>query len=263
MVPAFIKEGLMPESPAADGGVELLVNEQTGWSDSQINRIFKKETLAAYIDYAGAHIYGGAKVADLKPKPFEKSMELGKHVWQTEYYGSAGLERSKNDSIEYALTTARIMGYFLVYNKVNAYNFWWIADAGKSRDRQSLLEMLDDNRDFRVQMQGWAFGQFSRFVRPGFYVVTVPEFPSPEVNFCAFSGPEGRKFVLIGVNDTEEEQVIDLSLGLDGDKGISLQRWRTSAKEKLRKIEPVTLGAHGRGKLSLTPKSITTLCGTR
>ncbi len=239
LIPTLIDQGLMSEDGKT--GLKLIVNEETAWRDHQLNALLKEPGIEPYIDIAGAHSYG----TNFPERTFDFAREKGKRVWQTEFYNK-GNEGHKSDTIGYGLLIGRIMHNFMVNNDVNTYMYWWMASP-ENKDSQSLIDMIDDNKDFAIMKQGYAVGHFARFIRPGWFRIAVDN-PFPDLGkgitspakdarlgVSAFASHEKSQMAIIVINDTDAEQSFTLKIKNAPKNLEQLSVWRTSESEGLDK----------------------------
>jgi len=168
---------------------------------------------------------------------------------------------------------ARIMHNFMINNDVNVYNYWWIADSepsGRDRDSQSLIQYYNEDDTYKIQKQGYVFGQFSRFIRPGYQRiantnpfpqlgagVTEPIDKSVTLGVSAYTNAAGNRLVVVAINDSADTETIDLTINNADGSIQDLDAWRTSATENMEPIHPVSV-TDDVAILSLPPYSITT-----
>jgi len=267
LIPTFIDKGLIPADPSEDWGVDLMVNEETAWNDHQLNAILEDPAIEPHIRIAAAHNYG----RNYATRTFDTARSLGKRVWQTEFYNK-GREGEDNDTIGYGLLIGRIMHNFFINNDVNLYNYWWMMSAS-GKDQQGLIKMTDDKTGFAVMKQGYVFGQYSRFIRPGYQRIANSN-PFPQlgagvngpidtnvtIGVSAYTNVTGDRLVVIAINDTANPESIDLTI-VDTDGSIgTMEAWRTSETENMQAVTPVAV-TDNEATLSLPPYSITTYVG--
>ncbi len=269
LIPTFIDKGLLPEDPSEEWGIDLMVNEETPWRDHQLNAILRDPAIEPHITVAAAHNYGN----NYTTRSFDKARDLGKRVWQTEFYHK-GLEGESNDTIGYGLLIARIMQNFFINNDVNLYNWWWMMSP-EGKDIQSLVDMTDDNTHFRMMKQGYVFGQFSKFIRPGYRRiantnpfpqlgegVTRPVDKTVTLGVSAFTDAAGKRLVVVAVNDTAKAETIDLTIHAGEGSISTMEVWRTSETENLEKVETIA-PTDNQVPLALPPYSISTFVGDK
>jgi hypothetical protein len=166
------------------------------------------------------------------------------------------------------------MHNMLTVNSVNAYNFWWMASP-EGKNVEALFKMTNTNTDFSVMKQGYAFGQFSKFVRPGYLRVdvdnpfpardpavalTTTELTTMQICFAAFKSPRSDRAVLVAINDSANPRTLQVNFGPAGSSPRTLDVWRTSSTENLAAAGSVTVTS-GTAVLSLPAYSVSTFTG--
>jgi glucuronoarabinoxylan endo-1,4-beta-xylanase len=235
----FIRDHLGPELRARSPETRLLAPESANWDSlaSYANAILDDEDAREQVGIIGVHDYGGTPYAYAAPA------DNGKEFWETEisYHDFTG--------IDVALQTANAIHEHLTLAQVNAFHYWWL---------------LNDNPDGalfsagQLNPQGYALGQYSKFIRPGFHrVASTPLAPSAGVVASAFFDTAGGKLVIVAVNSNAT--AVEQTFGIAGSGVTSMVAWTTSESESL---EPGTAFAVGESfAYSLGAKSITTFVG--
>ncbi|MCY2930625.1 MAG: NPCBM/NEW2 domain-containing protein [Planctomycetota bacterium] len=111
---------------------------------------------------------------------------------------------------------------------------------------------------YRTCPTTFVMGNFSRFVRPGWFRLDAPASPASGVLLSAYKDKATGEFALVVINKNDSEQ--PLSISLDGVTASAATPYRTSAKENLKKLDPVTF-VKGTVSVTLAPKSVTTFVG--
>ncbi len=233
----------------ADGvDVKVLAAEWTGWSDHWMRALLKDPDARKRFDIAGAHLYhGGFK----NIRPFPELKKAGIPLWMTEHY----YEGKTESPIHCGLINAKHVHEIFTIADGNAYVFWWLYGPKKKGRQQSLIRIDSDASEFEPKKQAYAFGNFSRFVRPGFVRLHMSK-PQPidQVYVTAFRHPKDGRFAIIINNMSKAAQ--QLTLDLAGFPQAQLVPYRTSADEDLAKLKPVRT-KEGTCTLDLPPMSIT------
>ena len=182
--------------------------------------------------------------------PFARSK--GKRVWMTEvsYF-------EKNDpGIADGLRWAKLMHDHLTVTEVNAWLYWW--GACYKTNGESLITLDLPARACDTTKRLYTFGNFSRFVRPGFVRLGAEPHPAPDVSASAYKDPDTGDFALVAIN--MGTSIRDLDLAFEGFKTGRLRPFRTSATEDLKALPRVSL-VKGRLVTRLAPQSVTTFIG--
>jgi len=143
----------------------------TSYSDPTLNNTTARNN----ITFVGGHIYG--------PTPFvyANALNHGKHVWMTEHYNNG-------TDIGTALTDARECSECM--NAQWSAYFWWYAFYSGA-----ACDLVNGSTP---QLNGYALGQFARFVRPGYVMVGTTYNPSANVYVTAYTG--GGTLVIVAIN---------------------------------------------------------------
>ena len=277
LIPKLIADGLIPDVDAGEpeGGLKLIINEETTWKDAQLNNLLNYKNIPKHIDIAAAHLYD--KTTEGFPtNTFDTARNAGKSVWQTEFYHVN--EFGDSDSIDYSTLIARYTHNALETLDVNAYNYWWMANAQVGKEAQALATVVESGGvPFQIFKQGYAFGQYSRFIRPGYFRVntanpfpaTDPEPETPltstdirdqEIAVSAYISPAGNGAVIVAINDSVDPVTLNLTLNGLPSGLSSFDLWRTSETENLSPSGSVSVTA-GSLALSLPANSVTTYVG--
>ena len=120
--------------------------------------------------------------------------------------------------------------------------------------------MTDINgSDYVVTKRLWAMGNFSKFVRPGYYMIGATNNPSSGVYVTAYKDPGSGKFAIVAINNGSSSK--SMSFTLNGFTTSSVTPWVTSASSDLAQQSPIA-SSGGAFDATLAGKSITTFVGT-
>jgi hypothetical protein len=147
-------------------------------------------------------------------------------VWQTEF-GILGnicnqfKGAPRNTGIDYGLYVAKVIHHDLTIANVNSWQ-WWLAMSPYDYSDALVyinapsgnINIADCKNDGKVSTskQLWAFGNFSRFIRPGMKRIHLDVADKPSAGFwiSAYKEVTSRRVVLVAVNTRSEEQVIKI-----------------------------------------------------
>ena len=116
----------------------------------------------------------------------------GKALWETE----VSILTGSDPSITNALYWAERIHLFLTVAQVNAYHYWWLIDVvGPGNEG-----LLDNNAS--ITKRFFVFGQFSRFIRPGYVRVNVTGNTGGAL-ISAYKDPMSGNFVIVAINNTQ------------------------------------------------------------
>lgn len=188
----------------------------------------------------------------------------GWRLWQTEY---CIMEHKRDLTMTTALKVARIIQLDLTLVGVTAWHWWLAVSIWDYKDGLLFTDWRKpgDTENIIVPKLFWAFGNFSRFVRPGMKRVFLSR--DNEVNLdgllgSAFRNPQNGEVVLVYVNMSDEPIQLFLNWrGTEGLKGIkTLVPFVTSenSKDNLRRYP----AAPATGPIKIPPRSVVTLVGS-
>ncbi len=196
------------------------------------------------------------------------------HYWQTEY---CPMEKNPDNpnggwgrdlGINTALYIARVIHYDLTICNASSWQ-WWTAlsqwdykdgliflDDGKSNGAKSnddkLHESCKYDGEYHPSKVLWAFGNYSRFIRPGMVRLGGNnEEMEKEILYSAYADNKNISIVLI--NESEESQEVELMVENLPFKFCKLNIYETSNNNNLKYIGKTE------GKIVLTPHSVTTI----
>ena len=140
---------------------------------------------AKNVSYIGGHLYGS------QPKSYTKALNLGKHVWMTEWYNNN-------------MTAAGLVSYGkqvldCMYQNFSGYVYWWMQNSDGVISPAGV-----------PNKNGYILAQFAKYVRPGYYRVDATYNPQSGVYVVAFKG--AGRFVTIAVNNSTSSKTQQFSV---------------------------------------------------
>jgi glucuronoarabinoxylan endo-1,4-beta-xylanase len=151
----------------------VMMPEALGFNFALSDPTLDDPDAAKNVSYIGGHLYGS------QPKTYTKAINLGKHVWMTEF-------NQDDDSPSGVMTIAKQV-LDCMYNSFNGYVWWWMLDWGNG-----LVTSQGGTKK-----KAWAIAQFSKWVRPGYYRVEATYNPQTDVYVVAFKGAQN---VTVAIN---------------------------------------------------------------
>jgi len=217
----FEKKGVFSALP----GFSILAPEMENFSESLLLPSLADSNTASLIGIVGAHQYefGPWNVASYAPIPFTQSIAAGKKIWVTEWSTNAFKAETPLSS---ALIFARLLQSDFTTANISAYVHWWYKDLVDSSGLP--------NKNL------WALGQFSRFVRPGYYRLEATSRIGNDLLLAAFKDAAGTGLTLVAVN----RGTADTSFSIQLDSGTlgDVSSYRTSATEDLQSLGSIPSG---------------------
>ena len=248
----FIGNHLAPAFAAAGLTTQLMAPETVGWNElsSYGQSVLGNATAATAIGVVATHSYDG------NPAVFGGAVQAGKELWETEYYDKQ--TKGEDPGIGSGLVVAATMHADLVYANVNAWHYWWIYPG--SSDNGGLWDgVYPHPRNPSKRL--YVIGNFSRFVRPGFYRVdATTSAPNPGILASAYYDAPSQKIVIVAIN--QNTSAVTQAFLFDRVTTGSWSSWVTSATESLSPgAAPDPGSAPSRLVYSLEAQSVTTLQG--
>ncbi len=202
----FVKV-LGPKLRALDPPVRLMGPETQEWNHLWTNRssdgasdplegnydyghaLFADPVAWGFVDVLATHFYGTQAA-----EPWPSDVPRTKPIWMTELAGfEFWPEGELTTSIENGLVNAGWIHDALVNGNASA----WLYRAHRAQRRGSNEGLALD--DGTLAKRYYTFGQFSRYVRPGFERVSVSGEVPAGLLLSAFRGPDDQ-FVLVAIN---------------------------------------------------------------
>lgn len=236
----------------------LLGIHMTDWQrGNSIECLFSEDSLETCVKgihnvapiVAGHSYWTNTPLAALREYRIKLNNSVKKHnvkFWQTETCimsndeeigGGAGYDYT----MKTALYVARIIHHDLVFANASAWH-WWRAVGEDYKD--GLLRKLDDagSNDERIMDSKllWAFGQYSRFIRPGAVRIAVVVENNGKRIFEGDTDPKGimcsayknkdGSYVVVAINYSNEDK--DFNIDINGENDISYKIYRTSDEKE-------------------------------
>ncbi|MGO9775584.1 MAG: malectin domain-containing carbohydrate-binding protein [Terracidiphilus sp.] len=222
---------------AQEGGTittKLMMPESDSFNLNESDPTLNDSNAVGHVSIVAGHTYGVA------PFYYTNAKNKGKDVWMTEttYTPANG---ASQPSISDAIAAAELYHQSMAVAQYNAYVYWWTP---------LLLNGNSPNLD------AYALGQYSKFVRPGYVMTGANNNPTSGVYVTSYKG--NNNYVIVAVNSNSGSSSIDFEIS--GATLTSMTPYQTSASYQL-----TQLGAVGVSNNSFTytfpGQSITTFVG--
>jgi glucuronoarabinoxylan endo-1,4-beta-xylanase len=222
---AGLSTKIMIPEPDNPGGMNLA---STAMADSNS---------APYVGIIATHMYGE------NPAPISSygfSNVTNQEWWETEISGNT-------TDISGALQEAGWIQTSLVDASMNAFHYWWLQD------------LISNNA---LDIKAFVLGNYSKFIRPGYYRMAATESPTSGVSISAFkdtnnSSPSKIVFVAINNNTSSVSQTFNLN----GLNVSSVTPWLTDSSTNLVAQSAVTV-SNNTFTYSLPAQSVVSFVGT-
>ena len=242
----FVRDHL---GPTLDPSCRIIVPEMTSWNnvDDFYAPIHNNATARGFVDIVAGHVYRG--------DPNLSHNQFGKPVWQTEW----SYDTSKEDlSINNGIVWAHNFWKLIVNAEVTASHHWWLVNMHNDGRQQALIAASPGIPGLKISKRLWTLGNYSKFVRPGWFRIAATKTPVDNVYIAAFKDTTTDEFAIVAINDKSEDQ--PLTLQFDGFKAGSVIPHRTSSTENLAELDAIS--AESSADVVLQAKTVTTIVGT-
>jgi glucuronoarabinoxylan endo-1,4-beta-xylanase len=217
--PAIGRPVVMPES----------FNFNDTYSDPTLNDAVAVNNIAV----VGGHIYGNGLFTH------QNAINKGKKVWMTEHY----IDNTQT-SMANCMTIAKEVSDCM-NAQMNAYFWWWVADYDTS------VNLVNNNGT--IYKNGYTFGQFAKWIRPGAVRVAADYNPTSGVYVTAYKHNNNLIIVALNTSTSAVNQQFSIANGSVG----SVVPHRTSSGENLAQLGTLSLSGNS-FTTSLPGQSVTT-----
>ncbi len=214
------------------------------------------------ISIIGGHLYGYGEV----PFYYTQAEDAGKDVWMTEHYLNPSGGFGAAPTITDALAAAEEVHNSMVTGQYNAYVWWWIWNDDCDGVNYGLINdgtgesgnACGTSAQPAPTYYGYAIGQFSKFIQPGYYRYNATPTPSSGVYISAYSGTDSggtTHYVIVAINATTSP--VSQPFTIDNATVTSMTPWQTTSSAGLAQQSAVTV-SDGTFTYTLPAQSITT-----
>ena len=235
----FISENLGPKFAECCSSVKIVTPDTASWPnvDSYVTKLLADSKAKDALSVVATHPYqNGSAAIDLT---YDKPRKNGKAFWETEW----SQENMKGDRPDPSMTSAidmmkHIHDHLTVAN-MNAWNWWAIyitadalksGDTAKVRENPALIQPDESMGASFMFKRGYAFGHWSKFVRPGFQRIGATDKPTGDVLIEAYR--DSSSHIALTAINTGSKTVTQNFLIKGGSFG-TLTPWVTSPDDDL------------------------------
>jgi glucuronoarabinoxylan endo-1,4-beta-xylanase len=165
------------------GSTKIMIAESAPWSIDLANESMNDVTTSNMVGILASHDYD-YKVGAVNT--------CGKPLWETEVSTFEAFDGSVSNGLYWAVQ----IHSFMTVAQANAWNFWWLLPY--TLDNESLV---DTNGVPAKRM--YALGQYSRFVRPGYYRMDASN--NGVCLISAYKDPNSGAFAVVAINNTSSD----------------------------------------------------------
>jgi len=213
------------------GSTKIIVPESQNWSDNPglYTPALNDSNTAAVVSVIANHNYVPDNVNGDTTTPAALSVS-GKALWETEVSQIGG---AFDGSIANAIYWAGRIHLFMTAAQANAWHYWWLIPLASNTDNEGLTD-TSGNPAKRM----YVLGQWSRFVRPGYYRIGANNTGSARIS--AYKNTNSSLFAIVAVNPNSG--AITQAFNLTNFTATSVTPWITSATMSLSNQTPVAVG---------------------
>jgi glucuronoarabinoxylan endo-1,4-beta-xylanase len=210
--------------------------------------LYKDATAWAQLDILGVHQYD-SQVAE----PWPSDVPATKPVWQTEMSGVKWWpEQGPSSDIKNGVAVAGWLHNALTVGNANAWCWWWWQATGATNEGLLLSTGANTKRHY-------TFGNFTRFIRPGYTRVDITGTIPANVLLSAYKGTN-RTVVVVAINkDSTSTATVPITIA-GGTASGSMTPWVTSASDNLASKTAVPVSG-GVFTATLASRTVTTFVG--
>jgi len=231
------------------GSTKIILPESQNWASrtSLFTATLNDSNAADVVSIVADHNYVPNNQVGDTATPLQLSTS-GKALWETEVAQIGG---GYDGSVTNAVYWAGRIHAFLTAAQANAWHYWWL--IAQANDNEGLT---DTNGVPAKRM--YALGQFSRFVRPGYYRIDADNGGSAQISAYKDSQSSDFAIVAINPNSTNLTQVFSFS-NFPG--ASALTPWMTTSDLSLA-AQPTVGITNASFTYTLPAMSIVTFAGT-
>jgi glucuronoarabinoxylan endo-1,4-beta-xylanase len=223
---------------AQEGGkinTKLMMPESDSYNLNESDPTLNDSNAVGHVSIVAGHNYG------VNPFYYTNAKNKGKDVWMTEvtYTPANG---AAQPSISDAIAAAELYHQSMAVAQYNAYVYWWTP------------LMLNGNSP---NLDAYALGQYSKFVRPGYVMTGANNNPTSGVYVTSYKG--NNNYVIVAINSNGGSS--NITFNISGATVTSVTPYQTSASNQLAQLGAVGV-SNDSFTYSLPGQSITTFVGT-
>lgn len=241
----FIRENMGPTFRSRFPNVQIIAPETANFPSCQsyVDTLVGDSDALKYTDIVATHPYPASGSTNLS---YHAPQDHQKHFWQTEW----SQENAKGDTPDPGMTSAIDMAKHIhdhmVTTEMNAWNWWaiYITEDGLNDDTRlnpAFIQPDSSKGPPYMFKRGYAFGNWSKFVRPGFHRIGATDHPTSQLLIEAYR--DDSHLAIIAVNTGPDK--VTQRFKLEGSSIGSLTPWVTSNDDSLASKGSIDVGSGG------------------
>lgn len=199
----FVKNNLGPTFAANKLSTLIFLPETVNYSDMVPlgSGCIGNSSCNQYLGGINWHDYNASltNTNSIAANPYPSSWPAGKKYWETEAscgpgFGPNFCQSGFNSGITDALAWAAVIDQRIAVDGANAWLYWWLINYDNTDD-QGLMAF-----NGTIAKRAYMMGQYSAFVRPGYYRIDATHLPEPNVSVSAYQNTTTNTLVVIATN---------------------------------------------------------------
>ncbi len=239
----FLGNNLLPTFAKNGVTTKIIMPEESGWKFDRATATLSDPVTAAGVNIIAGHNYDGAAAAT-----YPLGQNQGKHLWETEVSSFEAFDASMTNGLKWA---KKINDWMTIAN-ANAWHYWWLIDG--NGDNEALL-----GPSGQTTKRLYVMGNYSKFVRPGYYRIGTSASPVAGVLVSAYKDTSTGKFAIVAIN--QNASTVTLDFALNGLTASTVAPWVTSASLNLAEQASITTVGGSAFVATLPAASVTTFVG--
>jgi glucuronoarabinoxylan endo-1,4-beta-xylanase len=235
--PTFAAEGLTPLIALTETSTS---QDLPAYTNPSMNG-----AAAPYVGIIATHDY-----SHVGAPAYPLGQSAGKHLWETEVCDKDAFDPSIVSALKYAV----YIHQWMTLANANAWHYWWLIGLNAA-DNQGLV-----NSSGTVTKRLYMMGNYSKFVRPGFYRIDATATPQKGVFVSAYKNSSSGALVIVAINQNTSN--VSQSFSLSGTSVASVTPWTTSDTLNLAEQSDLSVSGGTTFTYTLPGSSITTFTGS-
>jgi glucuronoarabinoxylan endo-1,4-beta-xylanase len=272
-IDTFIKSNLGPTF-ASDGLSTLILMPETGTYgelSSYGSTCATDSSCASYLGGVNWHDYDASvtvSTPSANSTPYPSGWPSGKKYWETEVTcsPSAGPAQCENggstfetDMANDGLMWAALIDDRMAVENANAYLAWWLVNEASGYNEGLMCGVSACGTVGTIPQRAYVFGQYARFIRPGYYRVDATHVPQAGISVSAYQNASTGQLVIVATNYTPSAVTQSFNI-INAPTFTSMTPYVTSATQQIQaqSAESVTGNSFA---YTLPADSVTTFVG--
>ena len=267
-IATFIQNNLGPTFASNGLSSVLILAPATSYYSDMSAYGYVCATTPACSNYLGGFAHSGYQdhltlpdTVDAGPLPAGWTSAGGRY-WLGEISCFSGGGGPSWCTADWGNTIANALGYAadidqrLAGDNMNAYNFWWFMMPASTGIGEALLDQTTNTPALR----GYVFGQYSRFVRPGYFRIDATHKPQAGVSVSAYQNTTGGNLAIVATNYTSSPITQTFNV-VNAPTFTSVMPYITSATQNIQAQATQSVSSNS-FTYTLPADSVTTFVGT-